>query len=141
MVFNQALWFVGAFYFTWVPFLEYMWSAGTGYDIYGLTLAAATVIPLQVGIFQRYHLYAVQILERYQIQFPTANYSPEEASPGKVPWANEAVFSLGKVQPGHNSILSKAAPSEAPANITNDGKGSDSSHELTNADAVDEPNL
>jgi hypothetical protein len=93
------------------------------------------------GIFQRYHLYAAQILERYQIQFPTANYSPEEASPGKVPWANEAVFSLGKVQPGHNSILSKAAPSEAPANITNDGKGSDSSHELTNADAVDEPNL
>jgi hypothetical protein len=28
-----------------------MWSAGTGYDIYGLTLAAATVIPLQVRAF------------------------------------------------------------------------------------------
>jgi hypothetical protein len=28
-----------------------MWSAGTGYDIYGLTLAAATVIPLQVGVY------------------------------------------------------------------------------------------
>jgi hypothetical protein len=25
-----------------------MWSSGTGYNIYGLTLAAATMVPLQV---------------------------------------------------------------------------------------------
>jgi hypothetical protein len=49
MVFKQALWFVGAFYITWGPYLalQYLWSSGTGYNIYGLTLAAATMVPLQ----------------------------------------------------------------------------------------------
>jgi hypothetical protein len=49
MVFKQAMYFVGAFYLTWVPYLvlQYMWSRGTGYNIYGLTLAASTMVPLQ----------------------------------------------------------------------------------------------
>ncbi|KAL7488284.1 hypothetical protein ACHAW6_013868 [Cyclotella cf. meneghiniana] len=49
MVFKQAMWFVAAFYITWVPYLvlQYMWSSGKGYNIYGLTLAAATLVPLQ----------------------------------------------------------------------------------------------
>ena len=77
MVFKQAMFFVGAFYITWVPYLalqvrhghisscrkyvisrcsttkysstltQYLWSSGTGYNIYGLTLAASTMVPLQ----------------------------------------------------------------------------------------------
>lgn len=49
MVFQQALLFVGAFYITWVPYLtlQFLLSSGTGFEIYGLFLAAATMAPLQ----------------------------------------------------------------------------------------------
>lgn len=49
MVFKQAVFFVGAFYFTWVPYLtlQFLLSSGTGFEIYGLFLAAATMVPLQ----------------------------------------------------------------------------------------------
>jgi hypothetical protein len=49
MVFKQAVLFVGAFYFTWVPYLtlQFLLSSGTGFEIYGLFLAAATMVPLQ----------------------------------------------------------------------------------------------
>lgn len=38
--------------------LQYMWSSGYGYDIYGLTLAASTMVPLQG--FWNFCVYAVR---------------------------------------------------------------------------------
>mmetsp|Transcript_12998 Transcript_12998/g.25311 ORF Transcript_12998/g.25311 Transcript_12998/m.25311 type:complete len:832 (+) Transcript_12998:115-2610(+) len=49
MVFKQALWFTGAFYVTWVPYLamQYMWTTGTAFYVYGFILYAASSVPLQ----------------------------------------------------------------------------------------------
>mmetsp|Transcript_148 Transcript_148/g.181 ORF Transcript_148/g.181 Transcript_148/m.181 type:complete len:948 (-) Transcript_148:263-3106(-) len=49
MVFQQVIFFLGAFYVTWVPYLtlQTLVSLGRGYDNYGLFLAAATMVPLQ----------------------------------------------------------------------------------------------
>jgi len=49
MVFEQACWFTGAFYITWVPYLamQYMWSSGQAFTKYGFILYAASTVPLQ----------------------------------------------------------------------------------------------
>lgn len=49
MVFEQAFWFLAAFYFTWLPYLllQYLWASGRAFYSYGLILYAATSIPLQ----------------------------------------------------------------------------------------------
>jgi len=49
MVFEQACWFTGAFYVTWVPYLamQYMWSSGKAFTNYGFILYAASSVPLQ----------------------------------------------------------------------------------------------
>ncbi|KAL3798970.1 hypothetical protein HJC23_005109 [Cyclotella cryptica] len=49
MVFEQACWFLAAFYFTWLPYLmlQYLWASGKAFYSYGLILYASTSIPLQ----------------------------------------------------------------------------------------------
>jgi hypothetical protein len=49
MVFKQACWFVVAFYVTWVPYLalQYLWSSGKAYQMYGFILYSGTFVPLQ----------------------------------------------------------------------------------------------
>lgn len=48
-VFEQACWFLAAFYFTWLPYLllQYLWASGRAFYSYGLILYASTSIPLQ----------------------------------------------------------------------------------------------
>lgn len=61
-VFKQACFFTGAFYFTWVPYLalQYMWSSGKAFSVYGFILYAASTVPMQ-GVFN----FLVYIRPRY----------------------------------------------------------------------------
>ncbi len=48
-VFWQSFWYLMVFYLTWPPYLalQYLWSSGKAYSMYGLVLFAGTVVPLQ----------------------------------------------------------------------------------------------
>lgn len=45
----QSIWYLLSFYLTWPPYLalQYLWAAGSGYNSYGFTLFACTLVPLQ----------------------------------------------------------------------------------------------
>jgi len=48
-MFWQSVWYLLAFWLTWVPYLalQYTWAAGQGYSSYAFTLFACAVVPLQ----------------------------------------------------------------------------------------------
>lgn len=48
-VFWQSIWYLGAFYLTWPPYLalQYMWAADNYFTEYGLILSAGILVPLQ----------------------------------------------------------------------------------------------
>jgi len=48
-VFEQASWFLAAFYLTWIPYLslQYLWSSGKSFSSYGFILYASISVPLQ----------------------------------------------------------------------------------------------
>merc|ERR1711966_283651 len=48
-VFWQSFWYLVVFYATWPPYLalQYLWSSGKAYSMYGFVLFASTLVPMQ----------------------------------------------------------------------------------------------
>merc|ERR1712194_472721 len=48
-VFWQSFWYLMVFYLTWPPYLvlQYLWSSGKAYSMYGFVLLAGSLVPMQ----------------------------------------------------------------------------------------------